>query len=125
MNAANRRARLGSNGKFYCSGRLDGARCLCCDGRCGPSNGCNCSSCMMLDVQKQKLPRGWLVNREGGSARFSSKTPGVFYCGRMVMRDNPTTDGYCGPDDGAQCTACLRLNEQYLDRYRRVWANRP
>lgn len=116
-----RRARLGSTGKYYCGGRLDGPRCACCNGQCGPSNGCNCSACMILDVQKRELPRGWLVNREGGSARCSSETPGVFYCGRMVMTDNPRTDGYCGPTNGEQCIACRRLNEQEVGRYRRVW----
>ena len=125
QNGAGRRARLGSSGKFYCGGRLDGSRCFCCNGYCGPSNGCNCSSCMLLDVQKRQLPRGWLVNCEGASARYTSETPGVFYCGRMVMQDNPRTDGYCGPTNGEPCPACRRLNQQQSDRYRRVWSNWP
>eukprot|EP00911_Craspedida_sp_UC1_P002972 UC1_evm1s2170 len=35
-------------GRFYCGGA---AICFCggCDGRCGPTNGCNCSSCQKLD----------------------------------------------------------------------------
>lgn len=120
-NRAGRRARLGSTGKYYCDGRLDGTRCSCCNGRCGPSNGCNCSACMQLDVQKRKLPRGWLVNRDGASARCTSVTPGKFYCGRMVMQDDRRTDGYCGPTNGEQCLACRRLNEQQFQRYQRVW----
>ncbi len=122
-NKFGRYARLGSSGKFYCGGELDGSRCACCNGRCGPSNGCNCSGCMLLDVQKQKLPRGWLVNREGASARCSPENPTKFYCGRMVMTHDIRTDGYCGPTNGEQCNACLKLNEQQYRRYGRVWEN--
>jgi hypothetical protein len=121
-NKFNRKARLGSSGKFYCGGELDGARCFCCNGRCGPSNGCNCSGCMLLDVQKRKLPRGWLVNRDGASARCSPQSPTQFYCGRMVMANNPRTDGYCGPTNGEQCPACQKLDEQQR-RYGQIWSN--
>jgi hypothetical protein len=34
---------LGSTGKFYCGGKLDGPKCSCCNGYCGPTNGQNCS----------------------------------------------------------------------------------
>jgi hypothetical protein len=78
---------------------------------------------MLLDVQKQKLPRGWLVNREGASARCSPENPTKFYCGRMVMTHDIRTDGYCGPTNGEQCNACLKLNEQQYRRYGRVWEN--
>ena len=74
-NKFGRYARLGSSGKFYCGGELDGLRCTCCNGHCGPSNGCNCSGCMILDVQKKRLPPGWLVNCEGASARCSREEP--------------------------------------------------
>jgi hypothetical protein len=123
-NISGRMARLGSSGKFYCSDQLDGDRCSCCDGRCGPSNGCNCAACMLLDVEKRELPFGWLVNREGASARCSRKNPEKFYCGRMVMKNNPSTDGYCGPTDGEQCNSCRVLDNQQYRRYARVW-NKP
>ncbi|CAF1288332.1 unnamed protein product [Rotaria sp. Silwood1] len=110
-------ARLGSTGKFYCGGELDGCRCSCCNGRCGPSNGCNCSGCMLLDVQKRQLPSGWLVNRDGASARCSQVETTKFYCGRMVMTHDTRTDGYCGPTNGEQCMACQKLNEQRDQRY--------
>lgn len=96
-------------------------RCSCCNGRCGPSNGCNCSGCMLLDVRKKQLPQGWLVNREGASARCSPQVPTKFYCGRMVLEHDSRTDGYCGPTDGEQCDACLKLNQQQNRRYRQVW----
>ena len=122
-NKFNRYARLGSSGKFYCGGRLDGPRCVCCDGGCGPSNGCNCSGCMLLDVQKRQLPRGWLVNREGATARCSQEEPTKFYCGRMVMTHDPQTDGYCGPTNGEQCDSCSKLSKQQHQRYGNIWGN--
>ncbi|CAF4709840.1 unnamed protein product [Rotaria sp. Silwood1] len=121
LNSRGRYARLGSTGKFYCGGTLDGSQCNCCNGKCGPTNGCNCSSCMLLDVQKRVLPRGWLVNSDGAPARCSSQLPTTFYCGRRVMPDDGTSDGYCGPTNGPQCTACQRLNQQQRDRYKHIW----
>ncbi|CAF0973973.1 unnamed protein product [Adineta ricciae] len=114
--------RLGSTGKFYCGGQLDGGQCSCCNKRCGLSNGCNCSGCMLLDVQKRRLPYGWFVNRDGAATRCSEMEPTKFYCGRMVMKNNPTTDGYCGPDNGEQCEACRILNEQRHSRYAQIWS---
>ncbi|CAF4964984.1 unnamed protein product, partial [Rotaria sp. Silwood1] len=121
LNNRGRYARLGSTGKFYCGGALDGSQCSCCNGKCGPTNGCNCSSCMLLDVQKRVLPREWLVNRDGAPARCSSLIPTTFYCGRRVMPDDGTSDGYCGPTNGPQCTACQILNQQQRDRYKHIW----
>lgn len=48
-NDKGREAKLGENGKYFCGGIL-GTNCMCCNGYCGPSNGCNCSSCMKLDI---------------------------------------------------------------------------
>ncbi|CAF4983838.1 unnamed protein product, partial [Rotaria sp. Silwood1] len=123
LNSRGRYARLGSTGKFYCGGTLDGSQCNCCNGKCGPTNGCNCSSCMLLDVQKRILPRGWLVNSDGASARCSRQNRTTYYCGRRVMPDDGTSDGYCGPTNGPQCTACQRLNQQRHRRYSRIWTS--
>ena len=117
FNKFGRYARLGTTGKFYCGGELDGFRCFCCNGQCGPSNGCNCSGCMLLDVQKRQLPRGWLVNFDGASARLSREEPTKFYCGRLVLMHDKRSHGYCGPTNGEQCTACRKLNEQQHQRY--------
>ncbi|CAF5168287.1 unnamed protein product, partial [Rotaria sp. Silwood1] len=97
QNKFHRYARLGTTGKYYCGGKLDGSQCQCCNDRCGPSTGCNCSGCMLLDVQKRQLPRGWLVNREGASARRSRVDPTKFYCGRIIMTREKQIHGYCGP----------------------------
>ncbi|CAF3840928.1 unnamed protein product [Rotaria sordida] len=124
LNSQGQYAHLGSTGKFYCGSTLDGPQCSCCNGICGPTNGCNCSACMLLDVQKRVLSRGWLVNSDGASARCSQVMPTTFYCGRQVMPDDGTSDGYCGPTNGPQCTACQRLNEQQNDRYGAIWTVR-
>ena len=116
-NANGHTARLGSTGKYYCGRNLDGRRCRCCDGHCGPTNGCNCSACMKLDVERRCLPRGWLVNRHGCPARISGRR---FYCGRKVMADDSRCDGYCGPTNGPNCEACQILQEQSSTRYRFV-----
>ncbi|CAF1087659.1 unnamed protein product [Adineta steineri] len=121
QNKFGRKARLGISGKFYCGGQLDGLRCLCCNGKCGLSTGCNCSGCMLLDVKKRNLSYGWLVNRDGASARCSPQEPTKFYCGRMVMTHNIRTDGYCGPTNGEQCKACQKLSEQQHNRYAGIW----
>ncbi|XP_013391120.1 E3 ubiquitin-protein ligase SINA-like 4 [Lingula anatina] len=112
-------ARLGETGKYYCSQPLNGS-CSCCNGFCGPTNGCNCTPCMKLDVSRRRLPHGWLVNRKGFSARVGPET-GRFYCGRKVMPVNSSCDGYCGPTNGPNCEACRKLDRQARDRYMDVW----
>lgn len=34
----------GTTGLYYCGNTLD-VKCSCCNGFCGPTNGCQCSSC--------------------------------------------------------------------------------
>jgi len=105
------KARLGSNGKFYCGNPLDGRMCGCCDGYCGPVDGCNCSGCMELDLKLRKLPKGWLVNSDGFPSTKCLDN-GVFYCGRRVIIDVLECDGFCGPIDGPNCLACQKLHSQ-------------
>ncbi|XP_013395836.1 E3 ubiquitin-protein ligase NRDP1 [Lingula anatina] len=118
-NRRNHEARLGSTGKYYCSQRLNG-HCRCCNGYCGPTNGCNCEACMKLDVEGRCLPRGWLVNSDGAAARVGPET-GHFYCGRRVLVGVRGCDGYCGPTNGPSCEACKKLDTQARDRYSSVW----
>ena len=63
-------ATLGTTGKYYCGQNVDGCK-VCCDGRCGPSNGCNCRACMIVDVTQRMLKPGFLVNGEGRNCRVS------------------------------------------------------
>ena len=108
------------NGKHYCGYRLDGPRCNCCNGYCGPTNGCNCSSCMQLDIKG--LPRGTLVNRHGSTSSRSNET-GQLYCGMKVMVGEPDCDGYCGPTNGPNCNACQILQSQANSRYTKLECN--
>jgi len=115
----NGNARLGVTGKYYCGGPLNG-NCVCCDGECGLSNGCNCLECMKLDVKVRRLPRNWFINRSGYACRKG--TTGLFYCGRKV-EEHYDSDGFCGPTNGPNCHSCTKIDEQYQTRYEAVWDN--
>ena len=108
-------ARIGQSGKYYCGKDLDRVDCRCCNGSCGPTNGCNCSACMQLDLFSRNLPKGWLVNREGYPSRKGST--GSFYCGRCVMKNVPNCDGFCGPTNGPNCDSCKKLDVLAKNRY--------
>ena len=72
---------------------------------------------MRLDLEKRKLSKGYLVNRDGFPStgmfyepriedlRLGAGKPKVrFYCGRKVIGH-----GYCGPLDGPSCPGCAVL----------------
>lgn len=40
---------IGETGKYYCGLRL--LSCTCCNGYCGPTDGCNCTACQALDLE--------------------------------------------------------------------------
>lgn len=40
----------GDSGHYYCNLRV--LSCLCCDGICGPQNGCNCGPCQKIDAEE-------------------------------------------------------------------------
>ena len=102
----NSNAWLGNTGKFYCRGYMT-SECDCCSSECGPKDGCNCTSCMELDIQFRNLPKGWLVNRAGYASK-RSPTDGKYFCGRRV---NPDSVFFiCKSTD--QCSYCERLNKQ-------------
>ena len=76
---------------------------------------------MKLDVKSRQLTKGYLVNREGRISKFNSAQQ-RFYCGSKVMNNNSFfSDGYCGPDDGNNCPACMRLDYQHDKRYQNVY----
>eukprot|EP00794_Sanderia_malayensis_P009744 gene9744-10740_t len=120
-NGNGRICRLGETGKYYCGGSLGDAGCPCCCGSCGPTNGCNCSACMKMDVKMHKLPPKWYINKEGAISR-KGLVIGRFYCGRCVMQGAKNCDGYCGPLKGPSCRACRILKMQEEGRYRDVWS---
>lgn len=109
-------AKLGETGKYYCGGRLDFV-CNCCNGSCGPDNGCNCSGCMELDIKSRGLPKGWLVNREGYASKKSIEN-GRFYCGRKVISSSHN----CGSPSllSFNCASCKKLDSQSNAGYSRL-----
>lgn len=54
-------SRIGKTGKYYCGQKMN--KCDCCNGECGPSDGCNCVGCMALDIEARKLPKWHFVNQ--------------------------------------------------------------
>jgi hypothetical protein len=74
------KCKLSTNKRYYC-GKPLGFSCGCCDGNCGPDNGCCCSSCMELTVHYLNLPFGCLLNNNGEVSQFNK---GNFYCGKKV-----------------------------------------
>jgi hypothetical protein len=70
----------GKNGKYYC-GRPLGFKCHCCDGNCGPDDGCCCAACMEYTCQSKNLQPGALVNNKGRNTFFFK---GNFYCGTEI-----------------------------------------
>ena len=46
-------AQKGLTGKYYCGRKI--LSCSCCNGHCGPNNGCNCLSCQKLDQEEREL----------------------------------------------------------------------
>ena len=111
-NAKGRTARLGVTGKYYCSGTLN---CFCCDGICGPSKGCNCKECMILDIQNRQLSPDYMINQLGRIARKLQNN--AVYCGARVLEGVAGTDGYCGPVQGLSCEACQILKYQWTHIY--------
>ena len=53
-NAYGRTSRFGDVQRYYCGGKLE-TNCDCCDGNCGPDDGCNCKACMKLDIESRFL----------------------------------------------------------------------
>ena len=77
INKLGREAKFGINGKYYCEGPID-YPCGCCNGVCGPLEGCNCTACLKLDIEQRNLPNGFFVNKTGAICK--STNIGI-YCG--------------------------------------------
>lgn len=102
----------GLSGKFYCGKALDGEKCKCCNGSCGPTNGCNCSHCMELDIKLRQLPKGYLVNTDGVISVYD-KEKNTFWCNRIK---EPGEERCVAK---APCPGCIRLRENKA-RYERL-----
>lgn len=71
------KVKLSANGMFYCGMKME-FRCECCDGNCGPDDGCNCISCMEMNCHVRNLAQGDLINKKGRVCQFSKRS---YYCG--------------------------------------------
>jgi hypothetical protein len=113
----NYNASLGENNIFYCGGRLN-FKCKCCDGTCGPTNGCVCSACMRYNCRKRNLPFGHLINKKGLVAKWHKAIfGGNFYCGgefkheiNRLFGSKKIISGVCGSTLGS-CSECETLTE--------------
>lgn len=112
LEAQAQKARIGSSGKYYCGGRLE-TNCSCCNGHCGPDNGCNCRLCMALDIRSRGLAPGNWVNRNGSVSRPQK---GALYCGE-IAKEVFGVNLRCDPLAKIQCKACKTLQSQIKDRY--------
>ncbi|XP_033111225.1 E3 ubiquitin-protein ligase HERC2-like [Anneissia japonica] len=52
LNPAGAPSKKGETGKYYCGLRI--LTCSCCNGSCGPNNGCNCVPCQKLDQEEKE-----------------------------------------------------------------------
>ena len=103
VNSRGYEARFEKSGKYYCGKNLDGSKCNCCDSYCGLNAGCNCSSCMKLDLSSRNLPIKWLLNSDGFQCRKGSTN--LFNCGPIIIKNQ-----YCSPINGSNCDSCKRLD---------------
>ena len=55
----------GKTGLYYCAMKV--LSCSCCDGHCGPNNGCNCPPCQKLDKEEEEN-----LKEEAKRPKFSS-----------------------------------------------------
>src|SRR5690606_31815952 len=90
----------------YCGEKSD-IRCTGCDGNCGPTNGCQCSNCMKLDIEFYKLPPGFTLNHEGNYCQLIDNK---FYCGVRIGNQI-----YC-TFEHQMCSACNRTTSQKIIR---------
>jgi hypothetical protein len=94
---------------FYCGRRLNQCRCGRCDGRCGPTNGCPCNSCLEFSIE---------YNRKLFQMMISQST----YQFEIVVSDHPhplvplgprnsgwACDGYRSP--GGCLSGCTGFNQ--------------
>jgi hypothetical protein len=102
----------GKTGRFYCGGQSD-IRCNSCDGRCGPTNGCQCTDCTAIDIEFYGLKRNQMLNHDGVICELSN---GLFNCNTKFSSDWK----YCNPNHC--CDAC-RTVSQFVSTYKTALKN--
>jgi hypothetical protein len=118
INRKGNKVLIGTNSLFYC-GKPSDIPCNCCDGNCGPDNGCLCKSCMEFNAQYYCLPKGHLFNSDGISCQ---PTLNGFYCHREYQTkitsiiDKLFNKSKKCKYPNQQCEACLKVS-RFLKEY--------
>ena len=97
-------------GKYFCGALLTNRGCPCT--HC--HEGCNCASCMKMDIENYKLRKGWLVNASGKHAKLMHN--GKFSCTKKL-----NAAGWAPPGDNLEwcCSECDKL-DRTINRYREL-----
>jgi hypothetical protein len=98
VNGNGKSARRGGSGRFYCGEKSD-IVCSGCDGNCGPNSGCQCTYCLKLDIEFNKLSPGFILNHSGVLCQLINDK---FFCG-IRLGNNV----FCSPDH-QPCNPCSR-----------------
>nr|XP_022328228.1 E3 ubiquitin-protein ligase HERC2-like isoform X2 [Crassostrea virginica] len=102
INTAGVLARKGETGKYYCGMKV--LTCSCCDGHCGPDNGCNCLPCQKLDQEEEQQHREDLTYPKQSQPVINSWTWGeqpdsdqLKQCLKSVLYEHQRlcTEAYC------------------------------
>ena len=114
-NKKNIRASRGESGKFYCAKKND-IKCVlknCCDGNCGPDNGCNCTACIQLDKEFYQLEKNQMLNKMGVVCQLVNNS---FYCGGNYFVNGKCIQ--CAPGNGNfMCMGCSAVNNPVIVKF--------
>lgn len=114
----NKFRQLAENQVYYCGNKSD-VICDCCDGCCGPTNGCLCRECMIFNCQIRNLPSDSLINEKGRPAKYMGDS---YYCkAAITKKDKPALlsffsgkMAYCEYSMNSKtipCTSCRKLTK--------------
>ena len=84
--------------------------CVCCKGKICEEGNCYCPKCMKLNIKKQNLINGELINKSGNIAQkkiINNKI--VYFCGKKFFKDIDTYEGKRTFE--ILCKADLRCND--------------
>lgn len=121
INSAGILANKGENGKYYCGMKL--LSCSCCDGNCGPTNGCNCGPCSALDKEEQQFQTELAQNPPPSGPMIDSWTWGqepdkekLRACLKSVLFENQQlcTEAACSTLSTTRLQQRLAVLERYF-----------
>ena len=84
INKKGNKVTMGRFGIVYCSPKME-FKCDCCDGNCGPTDGCCCISCMEMNCQTRNIASGDLINKHGRISQFTKRS---YYCGVEYTKES-------------------------------------